>query len=282
MACVALHASLFVHGFTCIPSVSFGASQSGTSHANPRGSLGFTAASSNQRASSRVVLRNGESADDVPAAEESAEDGSGQEEKEEEEDPEIKALKDEIASMESKLRSKRSEASRIEDDADEYTKTGYYRKCAEMDNFRKRRDLAFQNSKYVSRASVMQKFLPVMDELNALGEQYGEDDFAAGYDALRRDFNNVMSNSLDLEEYSVKVGEKLNRFREAVVGNEYSEEVAKGNVLRQVSSGLEVKGNVVRFAECIVSKGSEADEKKKQEDEAASKSAKKSESSESE
>ena len=172
-----------------------------------------------------------------------------------EENPELIALKEEIAALESTLRSKRLEAGKIEDEADEFTKSGYYRKCAEMDNFRKRRDLAFQNSKFVARATVMKKFLPIMDELKALGEQYQNDDFAKGYDALRKDFDLVIKNKLNLEEYGVAVGHPVNRFREAIVGYEHSDDVPDGSVLRQVSPGLEVKGNVVRFAECIVSKG---------------------------
>ena len=217
--------------------------------------------------SSSVVLKSSEaSREEVDVNNEEAVEGEEKkqvEEEEEEEDPEIKAIKEEIASLEATLRSKRMEANRLEDQADDYTQGGYLRKCAEMDNFRKRRDLAFQNSKYVARASIVQRFLPVMDELNALREEYGEDAFGKQYDQLRWDMDNVLQKNLEVESFTATVGGAVNRLRHAVSGYEYSNKYPEGSVIKAVKAGLEVKGNIIRQAECIVSKGSEEEEQKK-------------------
>lgn len=74
-----------------------------------------------------------------------AKDDSGEaeeESKEEEEDSEIKAIKDEIAELESTLKSQRTTLAYTKDSADEYTKSGYGRKVAEMENMRRIRSVS--------------------------------------------------------------------------------------------------------------------------------------------
>jgi len=61
--------------------------------------------------------------------------------KEEEEDPELKALKEEIASMEATLKEKRRQVASYSDRADDFTKTGYARKVAEMEMMRRARSV---------------------------------------------------------------------------------------------------------------------------------------------
>ena len=58
------------------------------------------------------------------------------------EDPEIVALKEEIAKLESELKSKQSTLAYTQDQVEEYSKTGYARKVAEMENMRRVRNVS--------------------------------------------------------------------------------------------------------------------------------------------
>ena len=58
------------------------------------------------------------------------------------EDPEIVALKEEIAKLESELKSKQSTLAYNQDQVEEYSKTGYARKVAEMENMRRVRNVS--------------------------------------------------------------------------------------------------------------------------------------------
>jgi hypothetical protein len=60
---------------------------------------------------------------------------------EEEEDPELTALKEEIASLETTLKEVRRKLAYTNDLADDFTKTGYARKVAEMENMRRARSV---------------------------------------------------------------------------------------------------------------------------------------------
>lgn len=71
--------------------------------------------------------------DDVETAE--------QEEEEEQEDPELVALKEEIAQLESSLKEKRRQVANTNDRAEDFSKAGYARKVAEMENMRRARSV---------------------------------------------------------------------------------------------------------------------------------------------
>jgi hypothetical protein len=58
------------------------------------------------------------------------------------EDPEVVALKEEIAQLETSLKDKRRAVSATVDKADDYTKSGYARKIAEMENMRRARSVS--------------------------------------------------------------------------------------------------------------------------------------------
>ena len=66
-----------------------------------------------------------------------------EEEEEEEEDPELKALKEEIGQLEEELKKARRKVADVSDRADDFTKTGYARKVAEMENMRRARSVRF-------------------------------------------------------------------------------------------------------------------------------------------
>jgi hypothetical protein len=60
-----------------------------------------------------------------------------------EEDPEIVAMKDEISKLEMEIKNARRQLADINDRADDYSKTGYARKVAEMENMRRARSVSF-------------------------------------------------------------------------------------------------------------------------------------------
>ena len=59
------------------------------------------------------------------------------------EDPEITAMKEEISKMEQEIKSVRRQLADINDRADDYSKTGYARKVAEMENMRRARSVCY-------------------------------------------------------------------------------------------------------------------------------------------
>jgi hypothetical protein len=62
-----------------------------------------------------------------------------------EEDPELVALKEEIAKLEAEVKEKRRQVEYTSDQADEYSQAGYARKVAEMENMRRARSVSFES-----------------------------------------------------------------------------------------------------------------------------------------
>lgn len=75
-----------------------------------------------------------EASAEEPAAEEPVEEAP--------EDPELTALKQEIANLESDLKAKQSTLSYTQNQVDEFSKGGYARKVAEMENMRRVRSVS--------------------------------------------------------------------------------------------------------------------------------------------
>jgi len=204
-----------------------------------------------------------EGADDSASAavEDSAADEGGTAGEEEEEpklDPEAAALKDSIASLESDLKAKRSELNKLKDMADKYTSTGYARQVAMVENNKRMRGANVADGKSAARATVLRSFLPVLEELDAVGGKYEGNAFAKTLDAgLRSEFENSLG-ELGVSEYVAESGQAVVVGRVVAVEEEHSEELAKGTVIRPVKSGLEISGNVVRPAEVVGSLGSES------------------------
>ena len=192
----------------------------------------------------------------------------GEEEQQPKEDPEVTAIKEEIANLEAKIKSRRNDLASIIDSVETYSKAGYARKVAEMDQIRKMRGAASKSNESTAKATILQDFLPVLDELKALDEKYAGDDFAKSYKALRWDLNNAMT-ALGMSEYTAEVGATADPTRVVAVEEQYSDDYAKGTVISPVAVGLELQGNVMRMAECVVSLGSEAEAKAAEEEAAA-------------
>lgn len=180
------------------------------------------------------------------------------EEEEPAEDPEVTELKATISTLESTLKSKRSELTSLRDMADKYSPSGYARQVALVENNKRMRGANMADSKSAARASVLQSFLPALEEMEAIGAKYDGIDFARTLQSgLTLEFENNLK-ELGVTEYGVESGEEMIMGRVVAVTEEYSEEVAKGSVITPLRGGLEIEGNVVRPAECVASLGSES------------------------
>lgn len=117
------------------------------------------------------------------------------------------------------------------------------------------------SNEFSSTANVVTEFLPVLDELQRLKALYADDAFGKNYNAMAGNFQTALL-ELGVEEFTVPVGSPVDGRRVVVVDTEYSDKIAKNTVVRPLKLGLELKGNVVRLAECVASLGSEAEAKK--------------------
>jgi len=172
-----------------------------------------------------------------------------------EEDPEVTTLKQEIAKLEAELKSKKSSLSFVLDQVEEYSKAGYARAVAEMENMRRVRSNMNSSSKSNALAGVLRDFLPVYDKMDSLKEKYASDEFGSKYGGLS--IGSTFT-KMGVKEFSVAPGAPLDLIRMNVVGSEYSE-AQKDTVISQVEPGMELQGNVIRAAKCIVSLGKQED-----------------------
>eukprot|EP00529_Nitzschia_sp_RCC80_P027805 CAMPEP_0113486548 /NCGR_PEP_ID=MMETSP0014_2-20120614/25053_1 /TAXON_ID=2857 /ORGANISM="Nitzschia sp." /LENGTH=258 /DNA_ID=CAMNT_0000380223 /DNA_START=227 /DNA_END=999 /DNA_ORIENTATION=+ /assembly_acc=CAM_ASM_000159 len=156
--------------------------------------------------------------------------GDGDEEPQVEEDPEVVALKAEIAEHEATLAKSQSSLQHALDQCEEYSKTGYARKVAEMENMRRVRSNMASSSQNNAIAGVLRDFLPAFDALNALQAKYSEDSFGGAYSELT--LGKTFAD-LGATDYNVEPGEPVNNFRMKVLENELSTEFAKDTIIRQ-------------------------------------------------
>lgn len=187
---------------------------------------------------------------------ESAVDDSDSTEEEEgpPEDPEVTALKESIAELEATLKDKKSKIQYELDRCEEYSKSGYARKVADMENMKRVRSNIASTTKASATAAVLKDFLPIYDTLNNLRGMFSEDEFGKKYSELnlQQTFTN-----LGVTDFDVEAGQAINNFRMKVLESEVSAEHPKDTVLRQVAPGLELDGNVIRAAMCVSSVGAE-------------------------
>lgn len=170
------------------------------------------------------------------------------------EDPEVTALKESIAELEATLADKKSKLQYELEKCEEYSKSGYARKVADMENMKRVRSNIASTSKASATAAVLKEFLPIYDNLNRLRDTYAEDEFGRKYSELN--FEQTFA-TLGVTGFDVQTGDKINNFRMKVLESEPSAEVAKDTVLRMVAPGMELGGNVIRAALCVGSSGTE-------------------------
>jgi len=210
--------------------------------------------------SSPIVLRMSEeestTAEDSTAATSEGEE-SPEEEAEPKLDPEVVALKEQITSLESDLKAKKTQLNSLKEMVDKYSSAGYAREVAKGQNNQRLRGANMADNKMAARASVLQSFVPVLDELDEVGRKYQGNSFASTLDSgLRSELENSLM-ELGVKEYTVEVGDAIDGGRVVAIEEEYSEEAGKGTILQVLKTGLEISGNVVRPAEVVGSLGSE-------------------------
>jgi molecular chaperone GrpE (heat shock protein) len=110
------------------------------------------------------------------------------------------------------------------------------------------------SNKDASKAAIIQNFLPVMDELRFIQEEIGDVEFGKKYSGLYGTMSSAFR-EMGVEEYGVAVGEPVNPQKVATIEEEYSADVPKGMIIRPVSMGMELAGNVLRLAQAVVSLG---------------------------
>jgi len=204
---------------------------------------------------SPIMLRMSEEENAEDSAGTTIEDSAEPEEKKL--DPEVIALKESIASLDSDLKAKKIQLSNLKDIADKYSSAGYARQVASVENNKRLRRGNIDDDKSAARAGVLQSFLPVLDEYDVVKQKYEGNAFASTLDALRIEFENSLV-EMGVSEYVVESGQSMDAGRAVAVEEEYSEEYAKGTVIRASKSGLEISGNVIRPAEVVGSLGSES------------------------
>merc|ERR1712176_73101 len=184
------------------------------------------------------------------------------------EDPEVTALKESIAELEATLADKKSKLQYELERCEEYSKSGYARKVADMENMKRVRSNIASTSQASATAAVLKDFLPMYDKLNTLKETYSDDEFGRKYSELN--LQQTFS-TLGVTDFNVEAGQTINNFRMKVLEKEVSTEQPKDTVLRQVAPGMELDGNVIRAALCVSSLGAEeeADESSNEAEEGA-------------
>ncbi len=180
------------------------------------------------------------------------------------EDKLAKELKESIASLESSLKAKKTQLTNLKDVADKYSSAGYARQVALVENNKRMRGANVADNTSFNRASVLQSFLPALDELGSLGQQYASNGFAKTLNSGLRSEVDKALNELGVTEYVAESGQAIIgssndvAVRVVAVEEEYSEDFAKGTVIRPLKSGLEIKGNLIRPAEVVGSLGQES------------------------
>lgn len=173
-------------------------------------------------------------------------------------DPEVVALKESVTNLESDLKAKKTQLANIKDMAEKYSSTGYARQVALVENNKRMRGANMADNKSAARASVLQEFLPVLEDLDVVGARYEGNAFAKALDGgIRSELENALG-ELGVSEYVVEVGQAMEMGRVVAVEEVYSEDFGKGTVVQALKSGLEISGNVVRPAEVVGSLGSES------------------------
>lgn len=112
------------------------------------------------------------------------------------------------------------------------------------------------SNKFTATASTLTEFLPIVDSVETLREKYGEDSFGKQYNAVSGSVKSALS-ELGVTPFEIKAGDVIDDPRKIdVIESQYSTEYPKkGSVIKVISNGMELKGNIVRPAKCIVSLG---------------------------
>jgi molecular chaperone GrpE (heat shock protein) len=119
------------------------------------------------------------------------------------------------------------------------------------------------SNKFTATASILTEFLPILDAVEALREKYMDDPFGKQYNAVAGAVKSALT-ELGVTSYEVKVGDLVDTIRIDPMESVYSTDYPKGTIIQVISNGLELNGNIVRPAKCVVSLGVEPQQQEEQ------------------
>lgn len=127
---------------------------------------------------------------------------------------------------------------------------------ADFDNYRKRAAREREDAIKSANASLLTRLLPVIDNFE-LGLQHarneGSEGVVVGFDMVGRQLSDFLSGSgvevIDAE------GQEFDHNLHDALGQEESDTVPEGHIVRQVRKGYKMKDRLIRAANVFVSKG---------------------------
>lgn len=128
---------------------------------------------------------------------------------------------------------------------------GWQHERADFSNYKKRveRDQEVSKNKY--KADVLEKFLPVLDDLVLAYAHRPEDgeasDWAKGIELIIRKFNSVLEND-GMTKIDVKAGDKLDPNIHLAVSSEDSDEFGSDEIIEVLQNGYRMGEKIVRPA----------------------------------
>lgn len=127
----------------------------------------------------------------------------------------------------------------------------WQRERADFSNYKKRIDRDQEVSKNKFKADVLEKFLPVLDDLELAYAHRPEDgeaaDWAKGIELIIRKFNSVLEND-GLTKIDVKAGDKLDPNIHLAVSSEDSDEFGSDEIIEVLQNGYRMGEKIVRPA----------------------------------
>ena len=144
----------------------------------------------------------------------------------------------------------REQLEKAKKEAEENHET-FLRERAEFSNYKKRveRDQEVSKNKY--KADVLEKFIPVLDDLELAYQHRPEDGEAAawaeGIELIIRKFNSVLEND-GLKKIEVKAGDKLDPNIHLAVSSDDSEEFGSDEIIEVLQNGYRMGEKIVRPA----------------------------------
>lgn len=128
---------------------------------------------------------------------------------------------------------------------------------AEFDNYRRRTAREREQWSLESRAEVLRRLMPVLDDLRRArehGRAPGEAPDAAGLWLILKRLEEIVA-QLGLEEQDASPGTEFDPERHAAVLTAASEEIPEGRILHAVEPGFLLEGKLLRPSKVAVSSG---------------------------
>eukprot|EP00953_Heterococcus_sp_UTEX-ZZ885_P020494 11464-Heterococcus_DN1.PRE.2 len=204
-------------------------------------------------------------------------------------------IKAEIKELEAAVRTAEKRHAAAQESIKERGKTGYLRLAAEVDNYRKRRNLDRDGLQREAVVRALKSFVPVMEGFETAEalltlETESEQKFSSNYQSLYRQHAAAVNIAVMLHlritcsiynansscaviciitvadgtaayiclAQLLYAGETFNFARHEKVGEESSSDIKAGAVISCSTKGMEIKGSVIRKAKVVVSLGPEA------------------------